>query len=118
MMEFYLQGDVLLERVADVAAPSGQLVPPHADGSVVLAEGEVTGHRHRFTGDSGGVVMFRDDGLARDVPSDLYLGHIKIAGAAAALLHEEHDPIVLPAGTYRVRAQREYDAGEARRVLD
>jgi len=34
------------------------------------------------------------------------------------LRHEEHATIPLPAGTYRVRRQREWDAGAARRVWD
>lgn len=40
------QGDVLLVRV-DLAAAAAPL-PREADGSTVLAHGEVTGHRHRF----------------------------------------------------------------------
>lgn len=116
-MKYLLQGDVLLEFIGDAldvlaaAAP----VAPHADGAVVLAEGETTGHRHAFY---GGATMFRDDALARDVPGDLYLGHVLVAPGGALLKHEEHATIVVGAGVWRVRAQREYDAGEARRVLD
>jgi hypothetical protein len=112
--EFFAQGDIILERVAD-AAPSEPInVDP--DGAVVLARGEVTGHRHAFY---GGAVMFRDDALARDLPPQLYLGHIKIADRGGATLkHEEHDAIKLPKGTYRVRRQREWDAGAARIVAD
>lgn len=114
--EIWAQGDILIEKVADAEATAPINVDP--DGSVVLGRGEVTGHRHRFTGDSG-AVMFRDDGLARDVPSQLYLGHVKIADAGGAeLVHEEHDTIKLPPGTYRIRRQREFDAGEARLVAD
>ncbi len=113
---FYAQGDIILERVAD-AAPSGAPVAPDPDGAVVLARGEVTGHRHAFYG--GQVAMFRDDALARDIPRDLYIGHIRIGGQdPAALKHEEHDTIALEPGTYRVRRQREYDMGEARLVED
>lgn len=115
-MTIYAQGDIIIEKVADADAANPINVDP--DGSVVLARGEVTGHRHRFTGDSG-VVMFRDDGLARGMPTELYLGHIKIAAKGGAeLRHEEHDTIKLPTGTYRVRRQREFDAGEMRIVAD
>jgi hypothetical protein len=116
MSKIYAQGDVILERVEDAPA-SGTPIKTDPDGAVVLARGEVTGHRHAFYG--GQVAMFRDDGLARDVPSELYIGHIKIAGdKPAALKHEEHDTINLPPGNYRVRRQREFDAGEARVVAD
>lgn len=113
--KFYAQGDILIERVADAAATKPINVDP--DQSVVLARGEVTGHRHRFTGESG-AVMFRDDALARGVPPELYLGHVKVAAGGADLVHEEHDTISLPAGTYRIRRQREFDAGEMRIVAD
>jgi hypothetical protein len=116
MQKFYAQGDVILERVPD-APVTGTIVKPDPDKAVVLARGEVTGHRHAFYG--GGVAMFRDDGLARDIPAELYIGHIKIGGKKEAKLrHEEHDTISLPPGNYRVRRQREFDAGEARVVAD
>src|SRR5262245_35797854 len=105
-MKLYAQGDIILELVEE-ATPRTPL-PPDPDGAVVLARGELTGHRHAFHG--GGVTLFRDDSLARDVPSDLYIGHIRISVPAAHLQHEEHATISLPAGTYRVRRQRKWDA--------
>jgi len=105
----------VLERVDD-GRIKGTIVERDADGAVVLARGEVTGHRHAFHG--GNVVMFRDDALARDMPSELYVGHIRVKGESADLRHEEHDTITLPKGTYRVRRQREFDGLEAARVLE
>lgn len=113
MRELYAQGDLLIERVADVA-PRGEMVSRSADGVYVLAEGEVTGHRHAV---HDGVTFFRDDGLARDVPGGLYIGHIAV-DTTARVVHEEHGPIELPKGTYRVRRQRELDPREARLVMD
>ena len=112
--KLFAQGDVILERVADATPTTPTNVDP--DGAVVLARGEVTGHRHAFYSNA---VMFRDDALARGMPAELYLGHVKIAAKeGAALRHEEHDTITLPPGTYRVRRQREWDANEARIVAD
>src|SRR3974390_1593963 len=72
MTEIFAQGDLLLERVADVA-PSGA-IEENADGAaLVLAEGEETGHRHAVL---ERVTRFRDDRLAEDIPKGLYLGHI------------------------------------------
>ena len=114
MRELYAQGDVLIERVADIPI-TGTPIAPAADGAVVLAEGEVTGHRHVIYDN---VQFFRDDGLARDIPGGLYLGHLRVEGPTAEVVHEEHAPISLPRGTYRVRAQRELDPKEARIVAD
>ncbi|MGE0628934.1 MAG: hypothetical protein AB7O43_14010 [Hyphomicrobiaceae bacterium] len=114
MKELYAQGDLLIERVADVR-PSGTSVPAGPDGAFVLAEGELTGHRHAIYDK---VTFFRDDGLARDIPGGLYVGHVRVDRDGATLLHEEHAPIGLPRGTYRVRRQRELEPREARIVAD
>jgi hypothetical protein len=102
----YAQGDIVLELVED-AEPARGLMPEDADGAVVLARGELTGHRHAFHG--GGVTLFRDDALARDLPRSLYVGHVTITAPSADLRHEEHATITLPAGTYRVRRQQEWE---------
>lgn len=118
----YAQGDILVEKVPDATgnnvgdAGTGQF-GTDPDGSKVLARGEVTGHRHRFDLMSN-VTLFRDDALARGVPEELYIGHVKVEAAGADLVHEEHETISLPAGTYRIRRQREWDAGQARVVAD
>src|SRR5262245_10615060 len=101
----YAQGDIILELVED-ANPAAPL-SHDPDGAVVLARGELTGHRHAFY--DGGVTLFRDDALARDLPPALYIGHVKISAPSADLRHEEHATISLPAGTYRVRRQQEWE---------
>lgn len=117
-VKLFAQGDVLIIPLPDQDIPAGAApVPRDPDQAVVLARGETTGHRHAFYG-SPHVAMFRDDAMARHIPQDLYLGHVKIAVAEALLKHEEHDTIALPPGLYEIRAQREYHAGEARRVQD
>jgi hypothetical protein len=63
MTEMFAQGDLLIERVADVE-PSGTILSADAAGAVVLAEGELTGHRHAIY---DRVTMFRDDALAREI---------------------------------------------------
>jgi hypothetical protein len=110
----YAQGDLLIERVNDLA-PSGQCIPAGADGALVLAEGEVTGHRHAI---HDRVTMFRDDALARDIPGGLYVGHVRVEGPVAFVTHEEHAPVALPRGTWRVRRQRELEPRDARLVAD
>jgi hypothetical protein len=109
----YAQGDLLIERVDDVE-PSGALISPDASGATVLAEGELTGHRHAIF---ERVTMFRDDALAREIPGGLYVGHIKVEGGAT-VRHQEHAPIALGEGTYRVRRQRELEPRDAALVSD
>jgi hypothetical protein len=114
MTEIFAQGDLLLERVDDVA-PSGT-VEQNMDGApLVLLEGEATGHAHAIR---ERVTLFRDDSLARDIPAGLYVGHVQVGSAYARVTHEEHGPITLPRGTYRVRRQRELGPRDARVVFD
>jgi hypothetical protein len=114
MMEIFAQGDLLLERVADVV-PSGAIEENTEGAALVLAEGEESGHRHAVC---ERVTMFRDDRLARDIPAGLYIGHLQVASAYARVTHDEHAPITLPRGTYRVRRQRELGPRDARVLPD
>lgn len=114
MATIFAQGDILLERVDDVV-PDPRTVVPRTEGAVVIAEGELTGHRHSIFGN---VTFFRDDALARDIPDPLYLGHLVVESPSAELVHQEHAPISLLKGTYRVRRQRELAPADAWLVAD
>lgn len=114
MSEFFAQGDLLIERVPDVE-PSGRVVAAKDGEGFVLAEGEATGHMHAIRNH---MAYFRDDGLARDIPANLYIGHVRVGSAPASIDHDEHDTIMLGPGTYRVRRQRELDPSEVRVVSD
>jgi hypothetical protein len=113
-MDMFAQGDLLIERVDDVE-PTGRIIEPDAIGTLVLAEGELSGHRHAIHEQ---VTMFRDEARARDIPSGLYIAHVKVGDDSATLLHQEHAPITLPRGTYRVRRQRELEPADVRVVAD
>jgi hypothetical protein len=114
MTEIFAQGDLLLERVDDVA-PSGTVTENAEGAAMVLAEGEASGHRHAIW---QRVIMFRDDRLAWDIPTGLYVGHVQVNSAYARVTHEEHAPLTLPRGTYRVRRQRELGPRDARVLAD
>ena len=114
MNEMFAQGDLLIERVEDIE-PSGAILAADQTGAVVLAEGEFTGHRHAIF---DRVTMFREDALARDIPAGLYVGHVKVAEGSAVVQHQEHAPITLREGTYRVRRQRELEPRDATLVSD
>jgi hypothetical protein len=121
MTRMVRQGDILLELVtADQPADAAlmrQTIKPDADGAVVLARGEATGHRHAIW--AAGTTMFRDDALAGDMADpSLYVGHLVINAEHVDLVHEEHDAIPLVRGVWRVRRQREFNADQARLVAD
>jgi hypothetical protein len=99
------QGDILIERVDD-AEVSGHVLQSVHNGPVIIAEGEATGHHHRLL---GSLAMYRDDAMARDMPSELYVAHVTVRSPEARLVHEEHAPITLDKGTYRVRRQRQLE---------
>ena len=114
MTEIFAQGDLLLERVPDVP-PSGTVAQNAEGAAMVLAEGEESGHRHAIREQ---VTLFRDDSLAKDIPAGLYVGHVQVESPSARLTHEEHAPITLLRGTYRVRRQRELGPRDARVLGD
>ena len=114
MSEIFAQGDLLIERVADVT-PSGAVTENAEGAALVLLEGELTGHNHAVR---ERVTLFRDDRLARDIPAGLYIGHVQVGTAYARVTHEEHAPLTLPRGTYRVRRQRELGPRDARILVD
>lgn len=103
------QGDVVVQRVSDL--PLAAALEKDTN-KVVLAYGEVTGHHHRF-----------DDVLS--VPESPKV-RMWSAGAErfiqvlerSSLVHEEHAPIALEPGVYKVTIQREYSPEEIRRVVD
>lgn len=105
----FRQGDVLLIAVA--AIPDGA-TPEHRSGRIVLAEGEVTGHAH---------AIGEPDARTFSHHGQRYL----LTKSIAQLVHEEHAPIEVPAGSWRIVIQREYEPAAAsapatswRRVVD
>jgi hypothetical protein len=73
---------------------------------LTLAEGEVTGHRHRIS--DGQAELCEQDG-------SLYL---TVTSDSATLTHEEHKQIQIPQGSWIVRIQRQYEPGEWSYVED
>jgi hypothetical protein len=98
------QGDVLLERIAELPSTAKR---QRVKGPIILAYGEATGHHHAIH--KGKVALYRDENQA---------SFIEVKNAVAALEHQEHAPISLAPGVYRVRLQREYSPEEIRRVAD
>ena len=95
------QGDVLLVRVRRLPKSAK---PQPVNGPIVLAHGEVTGHAHTVIGaqvslDEGGVMFLTVEELTE-------------------VRHQEHAPLTLTPGTYKVIRQREYAPEALRNVAD
>lgn len=107
-MALYQQGDVLILAVSEIPKDAEKLTLDQHKNT--LAEGEVTGHAHQI---KGAVDIFKQ-GNAPD--GDMFMSVPK----RITVQHEEHKPVALPAGKYKISRVREYDhfAEEARRVHD
>src|SRR5262245_17263322 len=99
--QMYRQGDVLLVPVDEL--PEDAKEQERDRGRIVLAYGEATGHAHAIADD--GAQLFEaveERGSFRR--SERFLRLVK----PSALRHEEHAPIVVREGVYRVVRQREW----------
>lgn len=104
-MKIYRQGDVL---IMSCKKPEGALDPVPAEGDrSVLAHGEATGHTHSVAAKIATL-------YARAKTAERYLEVTQ----PTELLHQEHAPIPLERGWYRVIRQREYAPSEIRYVAD
>jgi hypothetical protein len=95
------QGDVILE-------PVNYAIKGEKLNHLTLAEGESTGHYHRI-----------ESGLGQLIMMDKIM-HLQIFSDTALLRHEEHNPINVPKGDYKIKIVREYDPfdDEIRQVRD
>lgn len=92
------QGDILIEQ------HSGPIQGQPREGCVLYA-GEATGHAHRVEGSSPRIF---------ETTWTLFLQ----CDGPMTITHDEHGPISLRPGTYRVWRQREYSDGGWRNVND
>lgn len=102
-----LHGDVII--TSDILPPGFEDMETVKDAC--LAYGEATGHCHQIFGDSG-TFELREDPKTK-------MRHLRVL-EPVTLKHQEHSPIVLPPGGYRIGIQKEYDPFEklSRQVAD
>lgn len=109
----YRQGDVIIQRV-DAMPAQGLTQVEKDNGRTILAYGEVTGHAHAVQGESVSLYELIDSSDVAEM-RDRFL---TVEEDAAVVSHEEHAPIDLPAGTYKITIQREYSPEGIRNVAD
>lgn len=96
------QGDVLLEQIEEIPQEAVQIKPKGR--RYILVEGEATGHHHSV-GLGAAVFMLGAQMLLR-------------TEKGCTLEHQEHGPIKIAPGNYRITRQREYHPSELRMVAD
>jgi len=108
-LEMYSQqGDTLY--FSEKQLPTGLKPVPPRSGLLIVAEGEATGHHHSFTLDQEVELLTDDKGTLWCV----------VNGDSAVVQHQEHKPVTLKKGVYRVGIVREVDpfSEEVRQVRD
>jgi hypothetical protein len=108
------QGDVLLVPVVSIPDEDGAVVSARTARRHVLAEGEATGHAHVLVGQG---VRLAEWERRRRWAAPERRRYLVVEGSAS-LVHEEHLPLVVPAGVYEVRRQREYRPRRSTWVAD
>lgn len=109
-MKILRQGDVLMIKVKAIPVGAAEEDMSKAE-RVVLAYGEATGHAHVIERDrETGIMPVR----TWSAGAERFIQVIE----KTALTHEEHSPVPLNLGIYRVVHQREYSPSEIRRVQD
>lgn len=121
------QGDVLLipcdpNDLGRNTPPKERRAVKRVGGRLVLATGEATGHAHAILEPHAqleeqygthwgqergrwGAPIGRPKQLLDGFPRRTVL---VVTGEPATLVHEEHDPLIVPPGAWAVRRQREY----------
>ena len=90
----YRQGDVI---ICSIKKPKNKKITDYGfkpKGDNVIIEGEITGHFHKCENGK----LYEKNGKI-----------IVEAQKGCVLVHPEHDKIPLPAGTYEIKIQEEYD---------
>lgn len=103
----YRQGDVVIMKLGKKEkVPASAVTIPKDNDFTILAYGESTGHSHRMEGDH--VHLLSTDPENEERVRYLIVDE-EVDMDGAVLVHDEHDPIEIPPGNYKVIRQREYE---------
>lgn len=96
------QGDVVMIPIKRIPENAKKLKDK------IMAYGEVTGHTHRFI-EPKNIDRYELDGK-------LYL-QVRVS---STIIHEEHNPLIIPVGDYQQIQEREYsyEDEEMKKVID
>jgi hypothetical protein len=97
------QGDIFISKLPVLPEEARSRPLPH----VTLAHGELTGHSHRVDDPSTAALFAGPDCF-----------FLEVHDSGARIVHDEHGPIWLDGGFYRVWRQREYTPQRIVNVVD
>ena len=103
---FWRQGDIYFVKLDEEINSENAATVKNG----IIAKGETTGHAHRVSQssiDSGALLSL--------VGRSMFL---RSPQAGTTIVHDEHGPIELPAGSYAVVPQQEFDGLRWRQVID
>jgi len=103
---FWRQGDIYFVKLDEEI--NSDNATPIKNG--IIAKGETTGHAHRVLASS-----MAQGALLSLIGRSMFL---RSPEAGTTIVHDEHGPIKLPAGSYAVVPQQEFDGLRWRQVLD
>ena len=95
---FYRQGDILFEKVNDFLDNMIKM----DEHERTVAKGELTNHHHSF-GKSEQVILYRDKKNNTDPV------YVEVLQEQSTITHQEHAPLTLEKGTYKITREREYN---------
>src|SRR3982750_179110 len=105
-MMIFRQGDILITKVNNMIDNKKEysLIP----NSKTVALGELTGHHHTFSEQSQ-VLLYKDKKSSSTQQEIEEPTLIEVKSSVAELVHQEHNTILLPKGTYKVTREMEYN---------
>jgi len=130
MDKHYRHGDILLIKIDKLPED----IKFKTRRSKIILKGEVTGHAHRLKGNAK--ILEVAERIVNKPSYGVWVGQRFVANTPirielksqvigyavikepTELIHEEHNTITLPVGTYEIKRQREYDADYIRFVED
>jgi hypothetical protein len=103
---FWRQGDIYFVKLDEQIDVEKGLAMKNG----IIAKGETTGHAHRVSQSSmaaGALLILGSRSM-----------YLRSPDAGTTIVHDEHGPIELPAGSYAVVPQQEFDGLRWRQVVD
>ena len=92
---------------------TSQITPDTAIGTkCIVALGEATGHHHRFNNAPEGAIVTAyntNSWRSKNNPAQCDFVAIENTTEDVTLTHEEHNPIQVPAGYYKIEIVKEFD---------
>ena len=103
---FWRQGDIYFVKLDEEIDSANATAVKNG----IIAKGETTGHAHRVSPSS-----MAQGALLSLIGRSMFL---RSPEAGTTIVHDEHGPLELPAGSYAVVPQQEFDGLRWRQVLD